>query len=138
MTEAEIWQVIQTGNEISVMRVEVFITITAGVLIVSSVNAIRLNVALLCILLGSYFVFGYINFFMTIGEMEILLAGISQLHSMVADGKDVSLMGHYLAGGFESPNIVVLIPAMQVSYWVVTLATVMYSIWRYLRQSPEV
>ncbi len=138
MTEAEVWQIIQTGNEISVMRVEVFITITVGVLIVSSIKAIRLNVALLCILLSSYFVFGYINFSLTMSEMEILIAGVSQIHSMVADGKDISLMGHYLAEQFESPTAVAIIPAMQVSYWLVTLATVAYSIWRYLRQSPEV
>ena len=33
MSESEIWQIIQSGNEISVMRTEVFITITVGVLV---------------------------------------------------------------------------------------------------------
>ena len=137
MTESEIWQIIQTGNEISVMRIEVFITITVGVLIIASVNAIRLNIALLSILLSSYFVFGYINFSMTMTEMNILFAGISQIHSMVADNKDVSFMGHYLAEQLESPTAVAIIPVMHVSYWVVTIATIMYSIWRYLRQTRE-
>jgi hypothetical protein len=137
MTESEIWQIIQTGNEISVMRIEVFITITVGVLIIASVNAIRLNIALLSILLSSYFVFGYINFSMTMTEMDILFAGISQIHSMVADNKDVSFMGHYLAEQLESPTAVAIIPVMHVSYWVVTIATIMYSIWRYLRQTRE-
>ena len=137
MSESEIWQVIQTGNEISVMRIEVFITLTVGVLIISSVNAIRLNIALLSILLCSYFVFGYINFSMTMNEMEILFAGISQIHSMVTDNQDVSFMGHYLAEQLDSPSAIAIIPAMHISYWVVTISTIMYSIWRYLNQSAE-
>jgi hypothetical protein len=56
---------------------------------------------------------------------------------VLTDGKDISLMGHYLAEQLESPTAVAIIPAMQVSYWVVTVATVVYSIWRYLRQSRE-
>jgi hypothetical protein len=43
MNEEDIWQVIQTGNEISVMRIEAVITITVGVLVISTLNAIRLN-----------------------------------------------------------------------------------------------
>ena len=135
MSESEIWQIIQAGNEISVMRIEVFITITVGVLIISSVNMIRLNVALLCILLSTYFVFGYINFDMTMSEMDILLVGMTQIHSMVAEGKDVSLMGHYLAGELDSPTAGALLPAMHISYWGVTASTIGYAIWRYLRQS---
>jgi hypothetical protein len=135
MSESEIWQIIQTGNEISVMRIEVFITITVGVLIISSVDMIRLNVALLCILLSSYFVFGYINFSMTMSEMDILGAGMTQLHSMVAEGKDVSLMGRYLADQLDSPTTAAFLPAMHISYWGVTASTISYAIWRYLRQS---
>ena len=137
MTEADIWQIIQTGNEISVMRIQVFLSITVGVLIVSTVKGIRLNLALLCILLSSYLVFGYINFSMTISEMEILRAGITQIQSMLADSADVSLMGHYLVEKIESPSAVAIIPAMYISYWAVTVSTIAYSIWRYLRQSPE-
>ena len=73
MSESEIWQIMQSGNEISVMRIDVFITITVGVLIISSVNIIKLNIALLAILLSSYLVFGYINFSMTMSEMHIFL-----------------------------------------------------------------
>jgi hypothetical protein len=135
MSESEIWQIIQTGNEISVMRIEVFITITIGVLIISSVNMIRLNVALLCILLSSYFVFGYINFSMTMSEMDILVAGMTQIHSMVAEGKDVSLMGRHLAGQLDSPTAGALLPALRISYWGVTASTISYAVWRYLRQS---
>jgi hypothetical protein len=135
MSESEIWQIIQTGNEISVMRIEVFITITVGVLIISSINMIRLNVALLCILLSAYFVFGYINFSMTMGEMEILGAGMTQIQSMIAEGKDVSLMGRYLAGQLDSPTAGALLPALHISYWGVTASTIGYAIWRYLRQS---
>ena len=137
MTEADIWQIIQTGNEISVMRIQVFLSITVGVLIISTVNGIRLNLALLCILLSSYLVFGYINFSMTIAEMEILRAGIIQIQSMVADSADVSLMGRYLAKQLESPAGVAIIPAMYISYWAVTVSTIVYSVWRYLRQSPK-
>lgn len=46
MSEGEIWQVIHTGNEISVIRVQAFITITVGVLLNSSIQFIRLKVAL--------------------------------------------------------------------------------------------
>jgi hypothetical protein len=138
MTESEIWQIIQTGNEISVMRIEVFTTITAAVLIVSSIKAIRLNIGLLCILLSSYVVFGYINFSMIINEMEILGRGMIQLRTMVVEGKDVSLMGQYLAKLTEFPMFGATIPAIQASYWAVTVSTVAYSIWRYVRQSPEV
>ena len=53
MGESEIWQIIQSGNEISVMRIEVFITITVGVLVISSIQLIRLNVAHLSILLSA-------------------------------------------------------------------------------------
>jgi hypothetical protein len=137
MTESEIWQIIQTGNEISVMRIQVFLSITVGVLIVSSVNGIRLNVALLSILLGSYLVFGYINFSMTVGEMDILLAGMTQIQSMVAGDKDISLMGRYLAEQLKSPLGFAIIPVMHISYWTVTLSTMTYSIWRYLRQPPK-
>ena len=38
MTESEIWQIIQTGNEISVLRTELFITITVGVLIAGMIQ----------------------------------------------------------------------------------------------------
>ena len=134
MSESEIWQIIQSGNEISVMRIEVFITITIGVLIISSINIIRLNIALLAILLSSYLVFGYINFSMTMGEMHILGAGMVQIQSMVSEGLDVSHMGRYLAGQLDEPDAFLLIPAMHVSYWGVTISTIAYSIWRYLRQ----
>ena len=43
MTESEIWEIIQSGNEISVMRTELFITITIGVLLISTLPAIRLS-----------------------------------------------------------------------------------------------
>ena len=137
MAESEIWQIIQTANEISVMRIEVFITITVGVLIISSIQAIRLNIFLLCILLGTYLVFGYINFGMTVGEMEILLSGIQEIHSMVESEQDVSLMGQYLATHVDSPLGVSIIPILHVSYWAVSLATITYSIWRYVRQESS-
>jgi hypothetical protein len=116
------------------MRIQVFITITVGVLIISSVNMIRLNIALLGILLSAYFVFGYINFAMTMSEMEILAAGMTQIASMVNSGNEVSLMGKYIAGQLNTPMAFALEPAMHVSYWSVTVSTILYSIWRYLRQ----
>ena len=134
MNEADIWQIIQTGNEISVMRTEVFITITVGVLIISSINIIRLNIALLAILLGAYFVFGYINFTMLVGEMHILLAGMSQLQTMVDAGGDVSFMGRWLASQLQTATTPILIPAIHLTYWAVTCSTIGYSIWRYMRQ----
>ena len=137
MNEAEIWQVIQAGNEISVMRVEVFITITVGVLVISSIQIIRLNVAFLSILLGAYLVFGYLNFSMTVSEMHILIAGITQLNSMVEAGQDVSLMGSWLADQMNRPLARLLIPLMYVTYWSVTISTIIYSIWRYRRQQSE-
>jgi hypothetical protein len=135
MTESEIWQIIQTGNEISVLRTELFITITVGVLIVSSINVIKVNTALLVILLGSYCGFGYINFSMLINEMEILIAGMIQIHTMALEGQDISLMGRYLAGLLDSPRALPVVPALQFSYWFVTVSTVSYSIWMYRRQS---
>ena len=135
MTESEIWQIIQTGNEISVLRTELFITITVGVLIVSSINVIKINTPLLVILLGSYCGFGYINFSMLIGEMEILIAGMIQIHTMALEGQDISLMGRYLAGLLDSPSALSVVPALQFSYWFVTVSTVSYSIWMYRRQS---
>jgi hypothetical protein len=137
MTESEIWQIIQTGNEISVLRIQVFITITVGVLVISSINFVRLNVALLCILLTSYFVFGYINFSMTMSEMEILTAGMIQIQSMVAENKEVSLMGQYLASQLETSTAAIFMPALHVTYWGVTISTIAYAIWRYLRQPEE-
>ena len=134
MSESEIWQIIQAGNEVSVMRIEVFITITVGVLIISSLQAIKLNIALLCILLGTYFVFGFVNFYMALGEMEILMSGIQQIHSMVESGQKVSFMGKYLAMHVDSPLGVSLMPVMQVTYWTVSTATIIYSIWRYRSQ----
>ena len=136
MSESEIWQIIQSGNEISVIRIEGFITITVGVLIISSISIIKLNIALLAILLSSYLIFGYINFSMTMSEMDILFAGITQIHSMVSAGLDVSHMGRYLAEQLDEPTALLIIPAMHVSYWGVTISTIAYSIWRYLRQ-PE-
>ena len=138
MTESEIWQIIQTGNEISVMRIQVFITITVGVLVISSINFVRLNAALLSILLSSYFVFGYLNFSMTMSEMEILTAGMAQIQSMVAENKDVSLMGQYLASQLDTLTATALMPAMHVTYWSVTISTMIYAIWRYRRQPEEV
>ncbi|MEP0203198.1 MAG: hypothetical protein ABJ084_02545 [Halioglobus sp.] len=137
MSEAEIWQIIQSGNEISVMRIEVFITITVGVLIISSIQLIRLNVALLSILLGSYLVYGYLNFSMTVSEMHILIAGISQLHSMGQSGEELSLMGLWLAEQANGPLVTLMIPAMHGTYWVVTLSTILYAIWRYKRQQSQ-
>jgi hypothetical protein len=134
VNEADIWQIIQTGNEISVMRTEVFITITVGVLVISSIHFIRLNVALLSIMLGSYFVFGFINFTMLVGEMHILLAGISQLDQMVGAGEDVSFMGKWLSSQLEAPTTPILIPTMHATYWAVTISTIGYAIWRYTRQ----
>jgi hypothetical protein len=137
VAESEIWQIIQTANEISVMRIEVFITITVGVLIISSIQAIRLSIFLLCILLVTYLVFGYINFGMTVGEMEILLSGIQEIHSMIESGQDVSLMGQYLATHVDSPLGVLIIPILHISYWAVSVATITYSIWRYVRQESS-
>ena len=135
MNEADIWQIIQTGNEISVMRTEVMITITVGVLVISSVNLIRLNIALLTILLGSYFVYGYANFQMLVAEMHILLAGMSLIESMVQAGEDVSSMGAYLSSQLDGATVPLLIPTMNVTYWMVTVSTIGYAIWRYLRQN---
>ena len=137
MTESEIWQIIQTGNEISVIRIQVFITITVGVLVISSINFVRLNVALLSILLSSYLVFGYLNFSMTMSEMEILAAGMTQIQSMVAENKNVSLMGQYLASQLDTSTAAALIPAMHITYWSVTISTMIYAIWRYRRQPEE-
>jgi len=137
MGESEIWQIIQSGNEISVMRTEVFITITVGVLVISSIQLIRLNVALLSILLGSYLVYGYLNFSMTISEMHILQAGINQLHSMVEQGQELSFMGIWLAGQAKGPLTSLFIPAMHATYWLVTLSTIVYAIWRYKRQQVK-
>lgn len=75
---------------------------------------------------------------MIIDEMEILGRGMIQLRTMVVEGKDVSLMGQYLAKLTEFPMFGATIPAIQASYWAVTVSTVAYSIWRYVRQSPEV
>ncbi|MEP4485303.1 MAG: hypothetical protein ABJ013_06730 [Halioglobus sp.] len=137
MSESEIWQIIQSGNEISVMRIEVFITITVGVLIISSIQLIRLNVALLSILLGSYLVYGYLNFSMTVSEMHILQAGIAQLHSMAESGQELSFMGLWLAEQANGPLATLMIPAMHGTYWVVTLSTILYAIWRYKRQQSQ-
>ena len=137
MTEPEIWQILQGASEISITRIQVFLSITVGVLIISTVNGIRLNLALLCILLSSYLLFGYINFSMTLVEMEIVLAAITQIQALIAGDSDISLMGRYVAEQLQSPTGVALIPALHISYWIVTLATIMYSIWRYRRQSPE-
>lgn len=131
MSEPEIWQIIQTGNEISVMRIEVFITITVGVLIISSINAVKVNAVLLIILLFAYFVFGFINLFMTMSEMEILLAGIAQIQSMIDSGADVSDMGRVVAAEAAKPSGQLIIPALHLSYWTVTASTMAYAIWRY-------
>jgi len=132
MTESEIWQIIQTGNEISVMRTEVFITITVGVLIISTLSAIKLSWPLLVILLGTYLAFGYVNFAMLVGEMEILVAGINQLHEMGSKSVELSYMGRYLASQAETPLANLLVPALYLVYWAVTFATIAYSVWRYL------
>lgn len=137
MTEPEIWQILQTASEISVARIQVFLSVTVGVLIISTVNGIRLNVALLCILLSSYLIFGYINFSMTIIEMKVVLAAITQIQELIAGDSDISLMGHYIAEQLQSTTGGAIIPAMHISYWTVTVATMMYSIWRYRRQSRE-
>jgi len=137
MTEPEIWQILQTASEISVARIQVFLSVTVGVLIISTVNGIRLNVALLCILLSSYLIFGYINFSMTIIEMKVVLAAITQIQELIAGDSDISLMGHYIAEQLQSTTGGAIIPAMHISYWTVTVATMMYSIWRYGRQSRE-
>ncbi|MCR9260221.1 MAG: hypothetical protein NXH95_10900 [Pseudomonadaceae bacterium] len=131
MPESEIWQIIQSGNEISVMRTEVFITITVGVLLISTINAIKLTWPLLLILLVTYLVFGYVNFTMLVGEMEILVAGITQLHDMGSDNIELSYMGRYLASQAETPIVGVLIPALHLAHWTVTIATSAYAIWRY-------
>jgi len=134
MSEADIWQIIQAGNEISVMRIEVFLTITVGVLVIASIQQVRLNMALLAILLSSYLVYGYLNFSMTVSEMHILQAGISQLHSMAENGQELSYMGLWLAEQNSGPLVSIMIPAMHITYWVVTLSTITYAIWRYRRQ----
>ena len=131
MTESEIWQIIQAGNEISVMRTEVFITITVGVLIISTIDVIKLSWPLLLILLGTYLIFGYINFSMLIAEMEILVSGINQLHAMGNSGIELSFMGQYLASQSETPLSALLIPILRSAYWIVTLGTITYAIWRY-------
>lgn len=138
VSESEIWQIIQTGNEISVMRIELFITITVGVLIISSIPAIRLNLALLVLMCSIYLVFGYVNYSMTMSEMDILTQGITQLNDMVKAGEEVSYMGRYLATYAESPFSQALLPLMHASYWVTSVATVSYAIWRYLRRRAEV
>jgi hypothetical protein len=137
MTESEIWQIIQTGNEISVMRTEVFITVTVGVLIISTIDAIRLSKALLIILLGTYLTFGYINFTMLIGEMEILLNGVLQLQAMVSADLEVSLMGQYLAAQASEPVFRFLIPILHMAFWIVTLSTMTYSVWQYIRKKTN-
>ena len=137
MTEPEIWQILQTASELSVTRIQVFLTITVGVLIISTVKGIRLNLALLCVLLSSYLTFGYINFSMTMVEMEVVFAAITQIQELILDDSNVSLMGHYLAEQLQTTTGGAVIPALHISYWIVTVATMMYSIWRYLRQSPE-
>ena len=137
MSEADIWQIIQTGNEISILRIEVFITITAGVLVISSVPFIRLNLALLAIMLGAYLLYGYSNFSMTVSEMHILQAGMLQLHEMVEAGQEVSHMGVWLAGQAEYPLESYLIPFLYVIYWSVTVSTIAYAIWRYKQQQAD-
>ena len=134
MTESEIWQIIQTGNEISVMRTEVFVTVTVGVLIMSTLNAIKLSKALLVILLGTYLVFGYINFAMLVAEMEILLNGMRQLASMANEGEAISLMGSVLVQRLDTPTATLLIPALHVAFWTVSLGTVSYTVWQYAKQ----
>ena len=131
MSESEIWQIIQTGNEISVMRTEVFITITVGVLIISTIEAIKLTWPLLLILLVTYVVFGYVNFAMLVGEMEILVAGISQMNDLGAADIELSLMGKFLASQLATPLATSLIPALHLAHWTVTGGTVAYAIWRY-------
>jgi hypothetical protein len=137
MTESEVWQIIQTGNEISVMRTEVFITITVGVLIISSLRAITLSKSLLLLLLSTYLVFGYINFTMLIGEMEILSLGMEFLRSMRDASLEVSPMGLFLADEVDSPRSAILIPALQIAYWSVSMGTVAYSVWKYISQEKS-
>ena len=137
MAESEIWQIIQSGNEISVMRIELYITITVGVLIVSSIQAIRLSLALLIIMCAIYLVFGYVNYSMTMAEMDILYQGIRQLNDMVKAGESVSYMGAYLATNAEDPLSQSLVPLLHASYWITTLATVSYAIWKYLSRKAE-
>jgi multisubunit Na+/H+ antiporter MnhC subunit len=134
VSESEIWQIIQTGNEISVMRTEVAITITVGVLVISSLRAIRLNGWLLSILLSAYLAYGYINFRMLIGEMYILVGGIAQLDAMGKAGEELSNMGRFLAAGASDPVVQALIPTMYIIYWLVTLSTMAYAIWQYRLQ----
>jgi hypothetical protein len=134
VSESEIWQIIQTGNEISVMRTEVAITITVGVLVISSLRAIRLNGWLLSILLSAYLAYGYTNFRMLIGEMYILVGGIAQLDKMGKAGEELSNMGKFLAAGASDPFVQALIPTMYIIYWLVTLSTMAYAIWQYRRQ----
>ena len=137
MTESEVWQIIQAGNEISVMRTEVFITITVGVLIISSIRAITLSKALLCLLLSTYLIFGYINFTMLVGEMEILQLGMEFLRSMRDASLEVSPMGLFLADEIDSPNAAILIPALHIAYWSVSMGTVAYSVWKYIGQEKS-
>jgi hypothetical protein len=134
MTESEVWQIIQAGNEISVMRTEVFITITVGVLIISSLRAITLSKTLLCMLLSTYLFYGYINFTMLIGEMEILSRGMEFLRSMRDASLEVSPMGLFLADAVDSPNHALLIPALHIAYWSVSIGTIAYSIFKYISQ----
>jgi len=138
MSESEIWQIIQTGNEISVMRTEVFITITVGVLIISSLRAITLTKPLLVLLLVIYITFGYLNFTMLVGEMEILFRGMEQLRSMRESSKPLSPMGHFLADQISTPSAALVIPGLHVAYWSVSLGTVAYSIWRYIVRDREI
>lgn len=134
MSESEIWQIIQTGNEISVMRIQVFITITVGVLVISSLRAVSLNRPMLAVLLVIYVVFGYVNFYMTIAEMRILESGIELLRSMQASPQGISPMGQALVRFAGKPSAGLLLPVLQASYWTVTVATVTYSLWRCLRR----
>jgi hypothetical protein len=137
VTESEIWQIIQSGNEISVMRTELFITVTVGVLLISTIDAIRLTKSLLSILLSTYLIFGYINFTMLVGEMEILVRGITQLKSMADTGADVSFMGHSLVDQLDSPIGTLLLPGLHLIFWTVSLSTITYSVWRYLKQQES-
>ena len=104
---------------------------------ISSIQLIRLNVALLSILLGAYLVYGYLNFSMMVSEMHILIAGIIQLHLMGEAGQELSDMGIWLAGQADEPLVSLMIPLMHATYWLVTLSTIAYSIWRYKRQQAE-
>lgn len=137
MTESEIWQIIQTGNEISVLRIEVFITITVGVLIISTLSAIKLSKVLLLIMLGTYLIFGYFNFMMLIGEMEILLMGMQQMDLMRSDGQELSLMGQYLADASREPDSRLMVSFLHITFWSVSIGTTAYSIWRYIKRDER-